>query len=108
VAEKFEVGEVAIYVRPGSKSYGQEVTILSPLRLRRLWNREGTSFRLVEAHEVKFGEQTIGVNGHPFGAVPEELRKKPPKVTPREQVGEWELCPWQPDRQTVCSSQEGP
>lgn len=29
------------------------------------------------------------------------LRKKPPKAKPREPVGEWDLCPWQPKQVTV-------
>lgn len=29
------------------------------------------------------------------------LRKKQPPAKPREATGEWELCPWQPERVTV-------
>ncbi len=91
--DKFEVGEVAIYVRPGAKSYGEEATILSPLVKRRLWNVEATAFRIVDAHAVSIGGRIMGVNNLPIAAIPAELRKKPPKVTAHEQVGEWEPCP---------------
>lgn len=100
MAERFRIGEIAILVlaqgevpHPDWISYiGQEVEIVGGLRKRRFRKTPEASAYLVRAQD-----------GRKFGAQPVNLRKKrlPP---PREELGEWDLCPWQPSVSTVSDS----
>ncbi len=84
--DKFEIGEVAIYVRPGSPSYGNEVMIIGPLAMR------GGGFDYVNkekmnrcfGYKIEFGDGDKGPNGKGFMAKPEWLRKKPKRQDARE------------------------
>lgn len=97
MAERFRIGEIAILVlqpseipHPDWAPYiGKEVEIVGALQRREF--RSGDS---VAAHVVR------SQDGRKFGAQPCNLRKKrlPP---PREQIGDWDLCPWQPSVSTV-------
>lgn len=97
---RFEVGEVAIYIRPGSKNFGKEVTIVGPLKWARLWTPDLKTYKVVETYNVSCDDLGQCPKGR-WAAQPHHLRKKPPKAKPKEEVGEWELCPWQPTAQTV-------
>lgn len=98
MTDKFEIGEVAIYVRPGSPYYGCEVMVTGPLELKR-------SIDLVLGQEVEaMGYQIYADSfeiypGHDrYRSVrPEHLRKKPRSID-REATGEWDLCPWRPEK----------
>ncbi len=85
--DKFEIGEVAIYVRPGSPHYGKEVTVLSGLR---------PAASIVV--DVLTGVESYGAKNlvyeitdlypalmlRAFTARPEWLRKKPKRQDARE------------------------
>jgi len=98
VTERFRIGEIAILVlQPGETPnrcwlpyIGQEVEVVGALRKREFRNCDS-----VAAHVV------LARDGRRFGAQPCNLRKKRLPPTPREEVGEWELCPWQPKHSTV-------
>lgn len=94
--ETFSVGEIAILNRPESKYHGNEVEILSPLRLSRLWS--GGTFEICYNHEVRVDGLTKKAEHGTWAVEPKYLRKKrlPP---PREDVGSWAECPWQPAKE---------
>lgn len=92
--EEFKVGEIAIYIRGGSINYGLEVEITGPLEFARV--------KMVGSSEIVMG-WVYTIEGNFSGpqkppdsswvALPHELRKKRP---PKEAVGRWENCVWQP------------
>jgi len=95
--DKFEVGEVAIFCNPRSRHCGDEVTIAGPLHRCRVTFAESGGQIIAEVYEI---EAPVSWGAAPTGrwvARPSSLRKRrpPPK---REEVGEWDLCPWQPER----------
>jgi len=91
MADSFKVGEMAsLVLAPGQipldcwiPYIGQDVEIISPLRQR--------SFKGVKA----MAYVVRSADGRKFGVEPPNLQKKrlPP---PRQELGEWELCPWKP------------
>src|SRR5690242_3293553 len=96
---KFEIGEVVLYAPASDWSRelqheevdcapGAELTILSSLHTARV---RGDYFKgaLVDGYEVDF-------LGRRYWAPADWLRRKPPKVD-RQELGEWDLCPWQPE-----------
>lgn len=95
MSEHFEVGEIAIYVRPGSPRYGTEVRILSGLR------------SVSELHDVLTGENVQGplrcyAVTNPYGSsrhgycLPQNLRKKKPPQRDIDQKVSWSDCIWKP------------
>ena len=100
-SESFKVGEIAICHNPGSLHHGREVTILSPLKRMRLWDRGGNAPRLVEAHAVETSDGARkSPTGRPWAIEPRNLRKRRP---PRQDKGRWEDVPFYvpPSRRTV-------
>lgn len=98
--EKFVVGEIAVFVRPGSKYYGTEVTVRSELKLFNCEDRRNPD----SPRELCLAYAVAGFFDEPprggWVAPPEYLRKKRP---PREdlKVGRWDECPWQPAKMTT-------
>jgi hypothetical protein len=99
MSEQFEVGEVAIWVKPGP-NYGMEVTIIGPLQKARPRNSntnevvEGWYYQIDPPANAHYGPYRS--KDPRRWAAPEHLRKKPPK---REdlQLVRWSECPWQPE-----------
>lgn len=95
MAETFSVGNVVIGQNAVKhlEYNGMEGTIVGPLQRRRWiepWNglTEGDTYLVAWA------------NGHTCCTWPWQMRRKQPPVD-RQEVGEWELCPWQPKQVTV-------
>lgn len=60
---------------------------------------------VVEPHIMLIGWYIIDFEGNKGWAAPENyLRPRNPPVREREQLGEWELCPWRPLTETVTGS----
>jgi hypothetical protein len=104
MAETFKVGEIAICVAIGSNDVrwpeydGQEVEIVGALENRNVWGDRARTWRQTACcYRIRTSD------GYVLCALPENLRKKrlPP---PREETGEWDQCPWQPERSTVGKS----
>lgn len=53
--------------------------------------------------ELVWAPYNVTIDGITHSAAEEHLRPRrpPPKEQQREQLGEWELCPWQPSQVTV-------
>ena len=99
MTDTFSVGEVAIYVRPGSPYFGREVTILSPLELGGGGpdHITGKITELAMLYTVDLPAQ----NGiAPMGAKPEWLKKKQHKRD-IDQIVSWEDCLWKPSEVRV-------
>lgn len=96
MTQRFEVGDVAIYVRPGSPYYGQEVTITRGLAL----SMPGPDH--VTGKEDNGGYPVYGINNldddytATWTARPEHLRKKKPPSREIDQVTTWDKCAWSP------------
>ena len=92
MTHRFEVGEVAIYVRPGSPYYGEEVTIIRGIH----------RYLVVNDHlGQNIGEEIDGYGiqcswSRAGGASPEWLRKKKPPSREIDQVTTWDKCLWKP------------
>jgi len=99
----FKIGDVCIgqNARWDFSRNGMECVIVGELELRTYWtNSECTKSDTGMCYEVEWADGEIGCGR------PDQLRlKKPPAPPERQQVGEWELCPWKPGlRQTVLPS----
>lgn len=94
-SETFDVGEIAIYCRPGSPHFGVEVTILSGLRMSRQTDQRTGEVTFEPGYKIDgpFGPL---VNGRPWGCPPQWLKKKRPPRKDRDVV-RWADCPWQPE-----------
>ena len=95
MSESFQVGEIAIVVPfANCPIAGHEVEIIEPAAER--------EWEAVPSGDYKSG--IAYVVRHPdfprFCIRPPHLKKKrlPP---PREDVGSWDLCPWQPAKERV-------
>lgn len=75
--ETFKVGEVALYVRPGSPNYGRPLTITGPLQMRPIFDK-GVGHRTAMTYQVE--SPFFGECKNPTGwlAEPQWLRKLPP------------------------------
>ena len=98
--ETFQVGEIAIYVRPGSPYYGQEVTIIGPLKLRGGPSSHDHITGQPAQRDMKYLiSNPVGFNspnGKGFSARPENLRKKKPPQRDIDQLVSWDDCVWRP------------
>jgi hypothetical protein len=76
--ETFSIGEVALFVREGSRYFGVEVTISEPLAIRRVCDqRDGARYYAwTYGIEGPF-ERMAGTNGK-FSTRPQDLRKRRP------------------------------
>jgi hypothetical protein len=90
VDETFKVGEVALINQSVHK--GRECTILEPLRF--YVSGQSATANWDSGYYYKIRIHGLDVP-YPFIAAPKALDKKP-KLPPREEIGEWELCPWRP------------
>lgn len=91
---EFKVGEVAIITSVG-RYHGSDCTILSELHSD--YGKCPTSGR--GSWAVCYDIETP--DGKQWLALPHELRKKHPPARIREDLGEWELCPWKPSQVPV-------
>ena len=102
VNDRFEIGEVAIYVKPGSPHYGKECVVISNLM------RSAT--RLFD-HVTGETNPNAGYLGYQiecewrgnwprFWARPEWLRKKKPRRE-LDQIVKWADCHWRPRKVTA-------
>lgn len=98
MVDTFHVGEVAIITvaHGGGENWpeyiGEEVVVTGVLAERSVWaDRARTNVKLIRCYTVLAGD------GHKLSVLPPNLRKKrlPP---PREELGDWDLCPWKPGR----------
>lgn len=85
--ERFEVGEVAIYVRNGSVTYGDEVTVVGALKPRLHYDVDGKPLGIVETYAIANAGWGTPDAAQQWGAEPHELKKKRP---PKESLGKWE------------------
>lgn len=88
MAETFKVGEIAIGVKPVHfidplGCDGVEVVVIEGLAVRKFDDGEEHDSYLVRT-----------ADGPRYRAMPHWLRKKPLPAIKREELGEWELCPW--------------
>jgi hypothetical protein len=100
--DRFEVGEVAILIQPddvGNSGVpghgvprGSEVTVISTIEYLPM-RMGGESRGIMAVHRIT--DQA----GRLWGCPPSWLRKKrPPEADrKREELGEWDLCPWKPE-----------
>jgi hypothetical protein len=101
--ETFSVGEIAIFVRPGSEHYGEEVTVTSGMKegaggYDKLLGRITTAEEDGYGYEIDFG---IVPEGHyAWFAKKEWLRKKQQKRD-IDQLVSWDKCLWQPKKVTA-------
>lgn len=102
--DRFEVGEVAIFVRPGSVYYGSEVTVMSELQLRDVWNlstkrNEPQECYIVDSPEANPPPMRPGHVAGFWVAKPEWLKKKGPPV----ELGSWKALDgiWSPTRENA-------
>lgn len=97
--DTFSIGEVALFYSPGSPAHGMEVIVVSALVWMTYYPRNyEASGRWAWIYQIDMSA-TFGKSKREDGlwaAEPHELRKKRPPADPPEQLGEWELCPWQP------------
>jgi hypothetical protein len=97
---EFHVGEIAIYVRPGSPNYGKELTILSPLKMsaQNTWSQiTGEKTEPFLGYEVDFPLDPT-LPGNSVMCRPEWLRKKQQKRD-IDQIVSWDDCLWKPKRE---------
>ena len=97
--EHFKVGEIAIYVRPGSPYYGREVEVLS-----RLFPETGGVDIVTREIYEETGKLVYRITDLDPGtpglmvAYPEWLRKKKPPQRDIDQLVSWDDCVWRPER----------
>lgn len=93
---RFSIGEVAIYVRPGSPAYGQEVTVLS--ELHPIGSGFDYSTGAIPSNDLLVYEISDLTPGFSLGkqvARPEWLSKKK-TIREIDQVTTWDKCAWRP------------
>ena len=94
---EFSVGDIVIYVRPGSPFYGTEVEILGPLQFKQtlsdhLSSPSGPGHRYQITHILpKFATSW---------ARPEWLRKK----YDGNELVSWDECIWRPEHENISSN----
>jgi hypothetical protein len=93
-SETFDIGEVAIYWRPGAIGHGMDVTIAG-VEYRRDGVDHLTGVQLDAGMFYVLAEPSPR-NGMRWLVTSRVLRKKrPPAERPR--VVSWESCPWKPE-----------
>jgi hypothetical protein len=93
-SERFEVGEIAIYVGTHRPWYGLQVTIVSDLELVEARDIATGLDVTEELHEI---DVPVPHEFHITYAAPHELRKLPPPGDDCYEPGQWDQCPWQPE-----------
>lgn len=92
MSENIEVGAVCIGMGATwlFEKNGMECVVIGGLELRAYTSYASGEPKAFAAHcyLVRWADEEITC------ALPEQLRRKPPPQ--REEIGEWELCPWQP------------
>jgi hypothetical protein len=86
---EFHVGEIAIYVRPGSRFFGQEVRVTRSLFLNPYKPSEWYG---------KTCYMIVGLDVGEASCLPEHLRKKQQKRD-IDQIVSWDDCVWKPKRE---------
>ena len=93
MTSKFSIGEIAIYVRPGSPYYGREVTVGRRIKSNEFVGGDHLgqmSFASNAEGYVIHGLETV------TAAKSEHLRKKKPPSREIDQVTTWDKCLWAP------------
>ena len=90
---EFAVGEVAVYVNVASHYNGCDVTIVA-IHPHAIWASGYSHLNGLTAYEIA-GPFTVAEPDKNHGVPVSMLRKKPPPQR-RQELGEWELCPWRP------------
>lgn len=91
----FKIGEVVVYVRPGSPHFGQETTIIGN------WV-DGAGIDHITGQPYRgTGRPCFAISlDHPSGgklwALPEWLQKKRPPQREQDQIVSWDDCLWKP------------
>ena len=98
---EFKVGEIAIYVRPGSPHFGREVTIIGPLQIWGGGLDHITGARNPDGIIAYPTDLPPVLKGNVMGAKPEWLKKKQQKRD-IDQLVSWSDCLWQPKGVTSC------
>lgn len=93
MTDTFQVGEVAIYVRPGDDWYGREVIIDSNLYFCDCIVSNGVRTPDGNVYRITFDGHNDGIN---YVARPEHLRKKRIQRDIDQKVS-WESCLWKPE-----------
>lgn len=99
MTDKFEINEIAIYVRPGSQYFGCEVKILSDLT----WFEDIFDVLTGEINKGFRYETDIKIRqDHFLTARPEWLKKKPRPRREIDQIVSWDDCLWRPKTVRQC------
>ena len=95
-SQTFQVGEVVIFIRPGSRFHGGECVIVSGLAVRSGYDPLIKANRTSLCYRVRHQGQTY-VNR----ALPAWLRKKKPPAREIDRVVAWKDCAWHPESAEV-------
>jgi hypothetical protein len=102
--DKFEVGEVAIFVNPESPRHLEDCTIVGGLQVGQIIDESSMSPLKLNAMVYAVTFASDGDDIRRF-AEPHQLRKKPPPEVPpeskREQLGSWDAIGFRPKVEEV-------
>lgn len=96
MSDKFEIGEAAIYVRPGSPFYGQECTVIDIERSDDFGAGFDHTTGQMSYHGYLPYQVSVKVNGSFLWAKAEWLRKKKPPQREMDRKVAWDDCAWRP------------
>jgi hypothetical protein len=103
MTDKFEIGEVAIYVRPGSPCFGRECTILGKAGFLNSPDfLTGTINEPFFGYQISLGKIDPINNEDVWAARPEWLQKKQRRLDREcDRKVSWDECLWKPKQVTA-------